>query len=82
MNELKKEMREYILQEVSVWNKDGNREKFLPQQEYINLCEAISIAEQYIKEAFESGYMSGHNDTVESNYDDPASRAEDYLKTE
>ena len=50
MNELKKEMQEYILQEVSVWNKDGNREKFLPQQEYINVCDAISIVGQYIKQ--------------------------------
>jgi len=47
---LEKEMKEYVLKEVSVWNNDGNREKFLPQQEYLNLCEAISIAEEYAEE--------------------------------
>ena len=47
---LEKEMQEYVLKEVSVWNEDGNRQKFLPQQDYLNLCEAISIAKQYAEE--------------------------------
>lgn len=48
---LEKELEEYILKEVSVWNKEGNGEKFLPQNKYLNLCEAISIAKEYTKEA-------------------------------
>ena len=47
---LEKEMEEYVLKEVSVWNNDGNEQKFLPQQDYLNLCEAISIAEEYAEE--------------------------------
>ncbi len=44
---LKEKMKGYVLEEVSVWNEDGNRQKFLPQNEYLNLCEATSIAEEY-----------------------------------
>lgn len=47
---LEKEMEEYSLDVVSVWNKDGNSEKFAPHSQYLNLCEAISIAKQYAEE--------------------------------
>ena len=47
---LEKEMEEYVLKEVSVWNEDGNRDKFLSQCDYLNLCEAVSIAKQYAEE--------------------------------
>ncbi len=47
---LEEKMQGYVLQEVSIWDNNGNRQKFMPQREYLNLCEAISIAEEYGKE--------------------------------
>ncbi len=51
-----------------------NKPKALP----IILKES-SLMEKKISEAFENGYMLGHNDTVESCYGDPEEKAEDYL---
>jgi len=38
--------KEYVLDEVSVWDDNGNGQLMQPKCEYLNLCEAISICEE------------------------------------
>ena len=45
---------------------------------YAETCE--TCMEKKIKDAYISGYETGHNDTVESSYGNSEDLAEDYLK--